>query len=359
MESVWCIRKEAALEPGIAPDTASTGVLAGPATGLSDRFGRRISYLRVSLTEHCNLRCRYCSPERGTPRFARSDHLAPAELDQLLSVFRGLGVRHIRFTGGEPLLYPWLADRIAHARSLGIEKLSVSTNGYLLDRLAPALAEAGLKRINVSLDSLVPERFARITRGGDLNRVLRGVAIARESIAHIKLNVVLLKDENLDEVPTLVDFALAQGFDIQFIETMPLGVAGSASRSQSYASVAEAQSRIGRSHALVASASTADDGPARRFHVAGHASKIGFISPISENFCAGCNRVRLTSTGRLVYCLGQENGVDLLGPLRAGWAPEALADLIRDKVWHEKPERHTFNDAPERAAPVYMMRLGG
>ena len=338
---------------------ADAGVLVPQAKDLHDRFGRRISYLRVSLTEHCNLRCRYCSPEQGTPRFARKDHLAPAELDQLLTVFRSLGVRHMRFTGGEPLLYPWLVDRIAHARGLGIEKLSVSTNGYLLDRLAEALAQAGLKRLNMSLDSLVPERFARITRGGDLSRVLRGLFIAREFIPRIKLNMVLLKDENFVEIPALVDFALAEGFDIQFIETMPLGVAGSASRAESYVSVAEAEARIARSHALVARPRAPDDGPARRFRIEGFASDIGFISPISENFCASCNRVRLTSTGRLVYCLGQDDGVDLLAPLRSGLTPEALADLIRAKVWHEKPERHTFNDDPTRAAPVYMMRLGG
>ncbi len=313
----------------------------------------------MSLTEHCNLRCRYCSPQEGTPRFARKDHLAPAELDRLLSVFHALGVRHMRFTGGEPLLYPWLADRITHARDLGVAKLSVSTNGYLLDRLSGPLAQAGLKRINVSVDSLVPERFERITRGGDLRRVLRGLFIARESIPHIKLNVVLLKDENFDEIPALVDFALREGFDIQFIETMPLGIAGSASRAQSYVSVAEAEAHIARSHALVARSRATDDGPARRFGVAGFASEIGFISPISQNFCAGCNRVRLTSTGRLVYCLGQDDGVDLLGPLREGLSQEALADFVRQKVWHEKPERHTFNDEPSRAAPVYMMRLGG
>ncbi len=353
------IRRVAALEPGIAHNRTETAYLAQSATDLHDRFGRRISYLRVSLTEHCNLRCRYCSPEDGTPRFARKDHLAPDELDRLLRVFHTLGVRHMRFTGGEPLLYPWLTDRVAYARDLGVEKLSVSTNGYLLDRLAQPLAQAGLRRINMSLDSLSEERFARITRGGDLKRVLRGLFVARDCIPHIKLNVVLLKDENLDEIPELVDFALDEGFDIQFIETVPLGIAGSASRAQSYASVAEAEAHIRRSHALESRPRAADDGPARRFGVAGFASEIGFISPISQNFCAGCNRVRLTSTGRLVYCLGQEDGVDLLEPLRGGFTDESLTDFIRHKVWHEKPERHTFNDEPGRAAPVYMMRLGG
>ncbi len=265
----------------------------------------------------------------------------------------------MRFTGGEPLLYPWLVDRIARARDLGVEKLSVSTNGYLLDRLAAPLAHAGLKRLNVSLDSLRPERFKRITRGGDLDRVLRGLFAARDLIPRIKLNVVLLRDENLSEVPALTDFALREGFDIQFIETMPLGMAGGSSRAVSYASVAEAEAELRRSHTLIARPRPDDEGPARRFGIEGHDREIGFISPISQNFCAACNRLRLTSTGRLVYCLGQEDGVDLLGPLREGRTDADLAPFIRAKVWHEKPERHTFNDDPQRAAPVYMMRLGG
>ncbi len=326
---------------------------------MGDRFGRHLSYLRVSLTEHCNLRCQYCSPAHGTPRFARKDHLTPAELDQLLTVFHELGISHMRFTGGEPLLYPWLAPRIAHAKALGVAKISVSTNGYLLEKWARPLAAAGLKRLNMSLDSLDKVRFGRITRGGDLDRVLRGLFIARELIPHIKLNVVLLRNENLAEAPALLEFAIREGFDIQFIETMPLGLAGATSRSESYVSVAEAKDLIGRSHTLTPSARAQDEGPARRFEVAGQRTKIGFISPISENFCATCNRLRLTATGRLVYCLGQNDGVDLLSPLRDGLSGRDLADLIREKVWHEKPERHTFNDDPARAAPVYMMRLGG
>ncbi|HUW97693.1 MAG TPA: GTP 3',8-cyclase MoaA [Acidiferrobacter sp.] len=334
-------------------------VVADTTTALDDRFGRRISYLRVSLTEHCNLRCQYCSPAAGTPWFARKDHLMPGELDELLTIFYELGIGHMRFTGGEPLLYPWLVERVAHARDLGVAKLSLSTNGYLLDRLAGPLAAAGLKRINMSLDSLDAERFARITRGGDLARVLRGLFLARDVIPHIKLNVVLLRNENLTEIPALVDFALREGLDVQFIETMPLGAAGTTSRGENYVSIAEAQERIGQTHTLIPATRAADEGPAQHFRIAGTTRKVGFISPISQNFCASCNRLRLTSTGRLVYCLGQNDGVDLMGPLRDGIAKTDLADLIRAKVWHEKPERHTFNDAPQRAAPVYMMRLGG
>lgn len=332
---------------------------AAATPSLDDRFGRHISYLRISLTEHCNLRCQYCSPAEGTPRFARADHLRPAELDTLLTIFRDLGIRHMRFTGGEPLLYPGLSERVAHARALGIPKLSLSTNGYLLDRLARPLADAGLRRINVSLDSLDPQRFAAITRGGDLARVLRGLACARAVIPAIKLNVVLLREHNLAEVPALTAFAMREGFDIQFIETMPLGPAGAASLDRQYASVAQAQARLAAHYTLTPLPAVTDEGPARRFALAGSPTRVGFISAISENFCSACNRVRLTSTGRLVYCLGQDNGVDLLAPLRAGASVAELATLIRERVWREKPERHTFNDAPERAAPVYMMRLGG
>ncbi|MHB1567052.1 MAG: GTP 3',8-cyclase MoaA [Acidiferrobacter sp.] len=333
--------------------------MATPVLALDDRFGRHITYLRVSLTEHCNLRCQYCSPAAGTPRFARADHLQPSELDTLLAVFQGLGIRHIRFTGGEPLLYPWLIERVAHVRALGVPKLSLSTNGYLLDRLARPLAAAGLQRINVSLDSLDAPRFAAITRGGDLNRVLRGLFTARAVIPTIKLNVVLLREHNLAEVPALTAFAVREGCDIQFIETMPLGAAGTASQDHQYASVAQAQALLAEHYTLTPLPARGDEGPARQFSLLGTPNRVGFISPISDNFCATCNRVRLTATGRLVYCLGQNDGVDLLTPLRAGASIPDLDALIRERVWREKPERHTFNDDPQRAAPVYMMRLGG
>ncbi len=331
----------------------------GPGVPLGDRFGRHITYLRISLTEHCNLRCQYCSPARGTPRFARADHLRPAELDRFLTLFHALGIRHMRFTGGEPLLYPWLIDRIAHVHALGVPKISLSTNGYLLDRLARPLADAGLNRINVSLDSLDPARFAQITRGGDLERVKRGLFAARNALPAIKINVVLLRNRNLAEVPMLVEFARTEGFDIQFIETMPLGSAGSGTKDDAYASVADARALLACHYELKAIEGSADEGPSRRFTIAGSGIRIGFISPISENFCAGCNRLRLTATGRLVYCLGQSDGVDLLPLLRTGRGNDDLERFIRQKVWLEKPERHTFNDDPSRAAPVYMMRLGG
>lgn len=327
---------------------------------LQDRFGRRINYLRVSLTEHCNFRCQYCSPAEGTPYFRREDHLRPEELDLLLTVFAQLGVAHVRFTGGEPLIYPWLMERVAHARALGIPRISLSSNGYLLDRLAAPLAQAGVNKLNVSLDSLDPVRFSRITRGGDLARVLRGLQAAKAAgIARIKLNVVLLRHENLNELGDLLAYAAEQGFDIQFIETMPLGTAGSEALRDAYVSVAEAKSLLARRHVLQPQVRAADEGPSRLFALQGASIRVGFISAISENFCSTCNRVRLTATGRLVYCLGQEAGIDLLPLLRGGIDADGLADFVRRKVWEEKPERHFFVDEPARAARVFMMRLGG
>lgn len=327
---------------------------------LSDSFGRRINYVRISITEHCNFRCVYCSPAEGTPYFDREDHLKPAEYDRLLQIFASLGVQHVRLTGGEPLIHPGLLDRVRCAKSAGIPKVSLSTNGYLLDRLAGALAEAGVSRINVSLDSLKADRFTRITRGGRLERVLAGLDAARRAgIPSIKLNVVLQGKESLDELPELVDYARQHQFDIQFIETMPLGVAGTAILASDYVSIAAAKQCLERSYRLEPVQSPGDQGPARVHRLEGSDIRVGFISPISENFCSTCNRVRLTAAGRLVFCLGQEAGIDLLPLLRDGLDDAAIASMIRERVWFEKPERHFFNEDQSRSARVYMMRLGG
>ncbi|MEK8090415.1 GTP 3',8-cyclase MoaA [Thermithiobacillus plumbiphilus] len=327
---------------------------------LSDRFGRRINYVRISITEHCNFRCVYCSPAEGTPYFDREDHLKAAEYDRLLQIFARLGVQHVRLTGGEPLIHPGLLDRVRCAKRAGIPKVSLSTNGYLLDRLAGALAEAGVARINVSLDSLEADRFNRITRGGKLGRVLAGLDAARQAgIPSIKLNVVLQGQDSLDELPDLVEYARQHRFDIQFIETMPLGMAGTAILASDYVSVAAAKQRLERHWRLEPVQSPGDQGPARAHRLEGSDIRVGFISPISENFCSTCNRVRLTAAGRLVFCLGQEAGLDLLPLLRQDPDDAAIASMIRERVWFEKPERHFFNEDQSRSARVYMMRLGG
>ncbi len=325
---------------------------------LVDGFGRLFTYLRVSVTERCHLRCRYCAPAQGERQRAKEDALGPAQFDRLLTVFRRLGAHHVRFTGGEPLVYAGLNDRIRQARALGFERVSVTTNGHLLARKAPGLAAAGLDDVNVSLDSLDPARFTQITGGGDLNRVLAGLAAARRFLARVKLNVVLLRDQNLSEVLDLVAFAAAYGYDIRFIETMPLGAAGAAAVAQSYVSAATVQARIAERYRLRPLAQAADGGPARRFALEDGPVEIGFISPVSREFCETCNRLRLTARGRLVYCLGGTEGIDLRAALARGFDDEALEALIRGEVTQNKPKGHGFGSGAH-AVPVHMMAIGG
>jgi len=340
------------------------GMLAIPITetALADRFGRRISYLRISVTEHCNFRCSYCSPAEGTPYFSRKDHLKPEEYDRLIGIFKNMGVRHVRFTGGEPLIHPHINTLINSASRHGIGKISVSTNGLLLGRKAPGLRESGLNNLNVSLDSLEPDIFEKVTRGGDLQRVLEGIdAAIAAGISRIKLNVVLLRQENGHGLPELVRYALNRRIDIRFIETMPLGSAGTEAQHGQYLSASEAQSLIEAALGkLYPTTRSTDNGPARLYHLAGNTTtQIGFITPISDNFCATCNRVRLTATGRLVYCLGQESGMDLLPLIRSTYHDAEIAELISRGIWQDKPERHEFVNDPERSSRIFMMRLGG
>ena len=323
---------------------------------LIDRFGRRFTYLRVSVTERCHLRCGYCAAagERGTDAGA----LLPAQFDRLLAVFRGLGARHVRFTGGEPLLAAHLNGRITHARALGFARVSLTTNGHLLARRAAGLAAAGLHDVNVSLDSLDPTRFTRITGGGDLRRVLAGLDAARRVLARVKLNVVLLRDQNLCEWPALVAFAITHGYDIRFIEAMPLGKAGAATVARSHVDTTAVHGELARRYRLRELTPVPDHGPARRFAVADSTIEIGFISPLSQEFCASCNRLRLTSHGRLVYCLGHAQGLDLRPALAQGLDDEPLAALIRRQVARDKPKGHEFGSGMG-AVPVRMMAIGG
>ncbi|MCE5393922.1 MAG: GTP 3',8-cyclase MoaA [Acidithiobacillus sp.] len=334
----------------------------GKESGLQDRFGRQITYLRLSLTEHCNFRCQYCSPAEGTPYFDREDHLSGPEAQRLLRIFRGLGLQHLRLTGGEPLIHPRVVETVQYGVGLGIGKVSLSTNGYLLDRFAADLQAAGLNSLNVSLDTLDPERFRVITRGGSLKRVLMGIEKARSvGIPRIKLNAVLMRGKHEEDILQLVDFAQKRNLDIRFIEAMPLGTAGTTTQDSSYLSAVEAREILERNAGtLFPIASSRDQGPARLYRFANGSSQIGFITPISDNFCASCNRVRLTATGRLVYCLGQEQGMDLLPLLRnASVGDEEIAATIRAGVWADKPEQHAFLQDRERSSRIFMMRLGG
>jgi cyclic pyranopterin phosphate synthase len=323
---------------------------------LIDRFGRCLTYLRVSVTERCHLRCRYCASagENGTD----AGTLQPAQFDRLLAVFRGLGARHVRFTGGEPLLSAGLNGRIAQARALGFARVSLTTNGHLLARKAAGLAAAGLHDVNVSLDSLDPARFTRITGGGNLRRVLAGLDAARRVLARVKLNVVLLRDHNLSEWPDLVSFAITHGYDIRFIEAMPLGAAGAAAVARSHVDTTAVHGELAQRYQLRPLTPAPDSGPARRFTVVGSAIEIGFISPLSQEFCASCNRLRLTARGRLVYCLGHTEGLDLRAALAQGLDDESLTALIHRRVARDKPKGHVFGPGTHMV-PVRMMAIGG
>ncbi|UJJ32744.1 GTP 3',8-cyclase MoaA [Halopseudomonas maritima] len=309
---------------------------------LQDGVGRSIDYVRLSVTDRCDFRCVYCMAE-DMSFLPRQQVLTLEELERIARIFVAQGVRKIRLTGGEPLVRPGvvgLCERIAALP--GLRELVMTTNGSQLGKLAQPLADAGVKRLNISLDSLQPERFAAITRSGRLSQVLEGIDAAREAgFERLKLNVVVMHGRNADEVPALVDFALGRGLDISFIEEMPLGQVGR-ERGESFCSSDWVRRRIAEHYVLIDSAEHSG-GPARYVRVQGHAnSRIGFISPHSHNFCATCNRVRVTVEGRLLLCLGHENAIDLRALLRRyPLADQPVLDAIHQALQH-KPLRHEF-----------------
>jgi cyclic pyranopterin phosphate synthase len=325
---------------------------------LHDNFGRNINYLRLSVTDRCDFRCTYCMAEK-MDFVPRSEILTLEESLLIAQTFVGLGVDKIRLTGGEPLVrkdFTWLAARI---RKLpGLRELALTTNGSQLSTLAAPLAEAGIDRVNISLDSLDAATFARITRTGDLQQVLAGLdaAIAAWGSRRIKLNTVLLRGINHHELPGMVKFAQARGIGISFIEQMPMGDTGQ-HRADTYFGNDEALAQIQPEFGLVPSVETSG-GPARYWRIPGHASRIGFISPHSQNFCADCNRMRITARGELFPCLGNIGMVDLLPAVRAGDAA-ALRSLILQAA-AAKPQAHEFDlSQPEPSIVRFMSRTGG
>jgi cyclic pyranopterin phosphate synthase len=325
---------------------------------LTDSFGRRITYLRLSLTDHCNLRCRYCMPEdaHGSGRAGR---LSLEETARLVGLFARMGVERFRLTGGEPLLRKDLVPLAAALTSLpGVRDLSLSTNALLLEQSAAALAAAGVGRLNISLDSLQPERFADITGGGDLAAVLRGIEAARAAgMTPIKLNMVALNGINDDEITAMAEFAQARGLELRYIETMPVGGQGEWSM-RHHLPAEQIMARLKEHYGTdLLPQHEGAGGPARMYRIGAHGPRIGVISAVSRHFCASCNRVRLTAAGDLVLCLGNENSVSLREPMRAGMDDDALCDLIRAAILR-KPERHDFN-APQVAPLRPMYALGG
>jgi cyclic pyranopterin phosphate synthase len=326
---------------------------------LIDRFGRVVDYVRISVTDRCDFRCVYCM-EPDTKFVPRPQILTLEELALISRAFVELGVGKIRLTGGEPLVRRNVVKLMEDIHRLpGLRELVVTTNGSQLQRLAGDLRSAGVKRLNISLDSLDSERFRRITRGGKLEQVLAGIDAARESgFERIKINAVILKNRNHEEVVPLVRYAAERGLDISFIEEMPLGVIDDHDRAETYYSSDDIRRDLAAHFTLLPTAETTG-GPSRYFRLVEHGTRVGFISPHSHNFCDSCNRVRLTVEGRLLLCLGQEHSVDLRAVVREHPGDlERVKQAIRDSM-AIKPKGHEFTLTEQPVIFRHMNATGG
>lgn len=325
---------------------------------LTDRFGRTISYVRLSVTDRCDFRCVYCMAEDMT-FLPRQQVLTLEEIARLARNFVSLGAEKIRLTGGEPLVRRDILELVREIGSYGLRDFAMTTNGSQLPTMAEPLRRAGLKRLNISLDSLDPDKFHNITRTGRLQQVLEGIDAARAAgFEGIKLNTVVLKGRNDEEVPELIEFARRKKVDISFIEEMPLGEISEHDRGTALCTSDEVREIIRRTHPLIPS--TEDSGgPARYYQMPDSPIRVGFISPHSHNFCATCNRVRVTVEGRLLLCLGNEHSVDLRRVLRSH--PEG-DDRLRETIiaaMDLKPEKHHFSSKGEVQILRFMNMTGG
>ncbi len=326
-------------------------------SSLKDAFGRSIDYIRLSVTDRCDLRCFYCMPE-GFKDFETPDHwLSFDEIERVIAAFGRLGVRRVRITGGEPLVRKGVSELTGRLGQLpGIDDLSLSSNAVQLAKHARALREGGVQRLNVSLDTLNAERFAKITGGGKLQKVIDGLMAAKaEGFSPIKINMVAMKGVNDDEFEAMFEFCLEHGFTLRFIETMPMGDTGRSALGQ-YLSLQEVKAQLTRRYDLVPAVMDGG-GPARYMKVANGEMRIGFITPMSQHFCETCNRVRLSVDGTLYMCLGQEHNYPLRDLLRAGISDEELEQHIMRAI-NIKPERHEFSEKPEQSIR-FMSMTGG
>lgn len=323
---------------------------------LIDKYGRHVTYVRLSITDRCDFRCTYCMAEKMT-FLPRQEVMSLEESLQVAQAFVSLGVSKLRLTGGEPLVRKnvmWLIERLGALP--GLENLVLTTNGSQLDRFALPLKTAGVKRLNISLDTLNAERFRAITRIGELSRVLRGIEAATAAgFRRTKLNTVMMRGTNDDEFVDLVRFAVDHQLDISFIEEMPLGEIHG--RSKTYISSEETREMIGRHYQLIPSTESSG-GPARYWRIPGSESRIGFISPHSHNFCDSCNRVRVTAKGELYPCLGQNDALNLLPVLRANGGEAALRQAIIDSMGI-KPFGHDFTQQMNNPQVVRFMSMTG
>lgn len=328
-------------------------------SSLIDPYGRRIDYLRISVTDRCDFRCTYCMDE-DVQFQPRQQILSLEEIVQVAQQFIRMGTKRIRITGGEPLVRKnilWALEQIANTP--GLDELTLTTNGSQLKKMAQALKDVGVARINVSLDTLQRERFAKLTRRDKFDQVVEGIEQAASlGFKRIKLNSVILKHHNDDEILPLAQFALERGLDISYIEEMPLGVISDHDRAEAYMSSDEVIDRLADHFQLTPSLSKTG-GPTRYFEVAGHNGRIGVISPHSHNFCSTCNRVRLTAEGRLLLCLGNEHSMDLKPYLRQ---PDSMQQSLGEAIHSAlalKPEKHHFNLEEEPQILRFMSATGG
>ncbi len=328
-------------------------------TALIDSFDRRVRYVRISVTDRCDFRCVYCMSEDMT-FLPRAQVLTLEELGLVARAFTELGVEKIRLTGGEPLVRRGIDSLVEEVGALpGLKDFAMTTNGAGLGKYAKALHAGGLRRLNISLDSLDADKFRRLTRTGNLSKVIEGIHAAREAgFERIKLNAVILKNRNDDEVLDLVEFSRHEGLDISFIEEMPLGDVSDHDRAETYCSSDEVKALIEHRHALLPTAESTL-GPSRYYRMHDSDTRVGFISPHSHNFCDTCNRVRVTVEGRLLLCLGNEHSVDLRAVLRRYPGDiEALKSAIVDAM-PLKPERHHFTTDGDVQVVRFMNMTGG
>jgi len=340
-------------------DTPAQAAITAPR--LIDGFGRAVTYLRVSVTDRCDLRCVYCMAEHMT-FLPKAEVLTLEELDRLASTFIGMGVRKLRLTGGEPLVrkgFMGLVEGLSrHLRSGALDELTLTTNGTRLAAHAADLARLGVRRINVSLDTLKPDLFKRLTRGGDVAQVIGGIGAALAAGIAVKINAVALKQDNAAELPELIAWAHRRGCDMTLIETMPLGEI-EADRTDQYLSLQTVRRDLSAFWTLEDEPGYVTGGPARYLRIAETAGRLGLITPLSHNFCEACNRVRLTCTGTLHTCLGRDDASDLRAVLRAGASDAGLEAAILDAIG-SKPKGHDFEIARARpAVQRHMSTTGG
>ncbi|HEY7688103.1 MAG TPA: GTP 3',8-cyclase MoaA [Dongiaceae bacterium] len=328
-----------------------------------DPFGRSITYLRVSVTDRCDFRCVYCMAEDMT-FLPKAELLTLEEMDRVCSAFVRLGVRKLRLTGGEPLVRKNVMSLIRnlsrHLRSGALDELTLTTNGSQLAKYAVELADCGVKRVNVSVDTLDPAKFTTITRWGKLDKVMEGIAAAKAAGLHVKINAVALKDVNDGEFDSMIEWCGREGHDLTFIEVMPMGEVGEGARLEQYLPLSVVRANLARKWTLD-EIDYRTGGPARYVRVRETGGRLGFITPLTHNFCESCNRVRLTCTGMLYMCLGQNDDADLRTPVRASEADDMLEAAIHEAIGR-KPKGHDFiidRRHTSAAVPRHMSVTGG